>query len=411
MAFFPTMLSKALHNSVFSSVSKSQPSAPDDGDARSIQFFTTCPEAWGGSEELWAGAARRLVQQGYRVNAHLSFLDPNHPEVVSLLESGVRIERYRGIPFLSRYRGFGNRWEPTFTIARLRALRPLMAVISQGENMDGFRQIHYCKQAQIPYVLICQKAMDDVWPMDEHRSNIRASFNDALRVFFVSEHNRTITEEQIGQKLPNAEVVHNPFKVDYNVKLPWPESPTGGLRLACVARLWTRDKGQDILLRTLALKKWRERDLQVDFFGNGPNEAALRDFAQMLGITDKAHFCGFSRDVTEIWRQHHALILPSRHEGLPLALVEALLCARPAITTDAGGNTEVMQDEETGFIARALTVGAIDDALERAWNRRHEWQKIGVNAARHVRRQVPEDPCGIFTEKIAAIYHEVEKAS
>jgi glycosyltransferase involved in cell wall biosynthesis len=402
-------LGKALHRSAFSSVSKSPAGRSTDAEEKAIQFFTTCPEAWGGSEELWSGVARRLSSQSYRVTANLSFLAPTHPQIIKLIEAGVRVERYRGVPFFWRYHGFGGRWEPALTVARLRAAKPELAVISQGENMDGHRQIVYCRTASIPYVIICQKAMEDHCPMDDQREELRKSFRQAERIFFVSQHNREVTEERLGQKLGNAEVVWNPFNVNYEPDLEWPGMENGQFRLACVARLWMRDKGQDILLKVLSQEKWKKRGLEVDFYGHGLNADALTEMAAMLGIK-KVRFCGFSPDVTEIWRRHHALILPSRHEGLPLALVEAMLCGRPAIVTRAGGNAEVLDDEESGFLAPAVSPEGLDEAMERAWNRRSEWQKIGLNAARSIRKKVPQDPCAIFAEKLEAIYRDVVKA-
>jgi hypothetical protein len=84
-------------------------------------------------------------------------------------------------------------------------------------------------------------------------------FAGATRCFFVSKHNLRLTEEQIGATLTNAEVVRNPYLVPAAVRLPWPGGGENeSLRLACVARLYLRDKGQDILLRVLAREKWQE---------------------------------------------------------------------------------------------------------------------------------------------------------
>jgi glycosyltransferase involved in cell wall biosynthesis len=169
-----------------------------------------------------------------------------------------------------------------------------------------------------------------------------------------------------------------------------------------------RDKGQDILLKVLAKDKWRQRDIEIDFFGLGINSDALKEMAKLLNV-NQVRFAGFSPNVADIWRDHHALVLPSRHEGLPLAIVEAMLCGRPVITTNAGGNGEVVDDEVSGFLSQAITVDGLDDAMERAWNRRHEWQKIGATAATLIRKKVPENPTKIFTDKIVAIYDEVQK--
>jgi glycosyltransferase involved in cell wall biosynthesis len=401
-------LSKALHSLAFHSVRNGKGDVGGK-NVKSIQFFTNCTDAWGGSEELWAGAARRLASKDYRITANVVRFESTHPKFIELIESGVRVEKHRGLPLVGRYGAIRRRWEPLLTVARLRASKPQLAIVSQGENMDGHREMGYCRDASIPYVIICQKAGDEFCPLDEHRTDLQECFTEAQRVFFVSEHNRVVTEERLGRKLTNAEVVWNPFMVNYNAKLPWPDPEQGRFRLACVARLWMHDKGQDVLLKVLSQEKWKQRELEVHFYGLGPNAVAIEELARMLGV-DKVRFCGFSHDVTEIWRQCHALVLPSRQEGLPLALVEAMLCGRTAITTDVGGNAEVLEDEQSGFLARAVTVEAFDEAMERAWKRRLEWQKIGMIASTSIRKMIPEDPVGLFAEKLAAIYRDVERS-
>lgn len=57
--------------------------------------------------------------------------------------------------------------------------------------------------------------------------------------------------------------------------------------------------------------------------------------------------------------------MPSRFEGLPLAMVEAMLCARPVVATDVAGHAEIIEDGVTGFLADAPTAGSMAAALER----------------------------------------------
>jgi glycosyltransferase involved in cell wall biosynthesis len=68
-----------------------------------------------------------------------------------------------------------------------------------------------------------------------------------------------------------------------------------------------------------------------------------------------------------MWNYHDILVIPSRHEGLPIAAVEAMMCHRPVLATDVGGNAEVIRDGETGFIAESPSLAALDRALERVW--------------------------------------------
>ena len=96
------------------------------------------------------------------------------------------------------------------------------------------------------------------------------------------------------------------------------------------------------------------------------------------------------------------LVLPSRAEGLPLALVEAMMCGRPAIVTDVGGNGEVVRDGITGVIATSATVSALDSALGRFWAMRPQWKRMGIAAAEHIRTLVPADPGPVLADHLLA---------
>jgi glycosyltransferase involved in cell wall biosynthesis len=300
----------------------------------------------------------------------------------------------RNLRRLPRLQPLATRYHLLLLTAHLTARRPDLVVVSQGDNYDGLHFGYLCRKLRIPYALISQKAADHFWPPDESRGYRRDVFVRAARCFFVSEHNRRLTEDQIGADLPNAEVVRNPHLARADAPLPWPGREDESLRLACVARLYLLDKGQDMLLRVLARAKWNGRALHVSFFGRGVNAGSLADLAARLGVRN-ASFEGQTDDVPGIWREHHALILPSRAEGLPLALVEAMMCGRPAIVTKVGGNAEVVQDGVTGFLA-APDEDAIDAALEGAWARRDELREMGERAALRIRALVPDDPAGEF---------------
>jgi glycosyltransferase involved in cell wall biosynthesis len=153
---------------------------------------------------------------------------------------------------------------------------------------------------------------------------------------------------------------------------------------------------QDLLLQLLATEPWRSRDIVVSLVGKGPMEEGVRRLSKNLGLEDKVHFAGHIKDIESLWLTHHALILPSRFEGLPLAMVEAMLCGRPVIVTDVAGNTELVTDGVTGFVAEAATLLHLDRALERAWEARGKWQEIGRAAAVAVRQRVPSDPPACF---------------
>lgn len=381
----------------------------------SIAFLTSCPDAWGGSEELWAGAAKRLHERGHRVIAGRSEPWPRgrlHQRWAELKSAGISVRSVGATRFARTLPDLAEWAAPVLLrpawrlrnlaiAAKLRLLAPDLAVISQGQAYDACVPIclpEVCRFAAVPYALVCQKASDLLWPPDGLRDLFRRCYREAAAVFFVSEHNRRTVERQLAVDVPQAEIVRNPFMVPADVSLPWPASPDGILRLACVGRLWPLEKAQDVLLNVLVRERWRKRPIEVSFFGEGPMARGLEEMARSLGLANVC-FPGVTSPL-EIWRTHHALLLPSRSEGLPLVQVEAMMCGRPVIVADAGGTAEIICDGEHGFLATAATEPAIDDALERAWQRRADWRAIGAAAAAHIRTLYPADPCAAFADRL-----------
>lgn len=329
-----------------------------------------------------------LAERGHRVSAFKTVVDESHPSVRRLRSLSCPVRDLRRLP-LCPQRVVTLSHFLSLTL-RLKTRRPDLVVISQGDNYDGLHFGYLCRKLGLPYTLISQKATDHFWPPDGARRHRRETFEGAVRCFFVSEHNRRLTEDQLGASLPNASVVRNPYLVAADRPLPWPGGEGESLRLACVARLYLLDKGQDILLRVLAREKWKARKLHVSFYGRGDNREGLEGLASRLGVTNVS-FEGQTDDVPGIWRGHHALVLASRTEGLPLALVEAMMCGRPAVVTDVGGNAEVIEEGVTGFLS-APAEDAIDAALERAWAARRRLPEMGRLAARRIRELVPPSP-------------------
>jgi glycosyltransferase involved in cell wall biosynthesis len=374
-------------------------------------IFISGNKTWGGSEELWSATAARLAEDGHAVTVFKSRIDEAEPRIRRLRELACTIRDLSRFPFMPRhvFSALAILSHPLMFAhdnARLRlgltaSARPDLVVLSQGGNYDGMLLAEVCMRLRLPYVLLSQKATDLYWPPDSRHKRLGAVYASAIESFFVAEHNRRVTEEQIGFALPRASVVRNPFLVPWERRSDWPGDERG-IKLACIGRLYPMEKGQDLLLRVLARERWRKRPLTVTFYGTGFQAEGLQDMARHLGLTN-VRFAGFVRDVAAIWNDHHGLILPSRCEGLPLVLVEAMLSGRVPIVTNVAGSGEVVDDNVTGFLAAAPTEDSLDEAMERAWTRRAEWRTIGAEAAERIRTLVPEDPARVFAEKLVQI--------
>lgn len=349
--------------------------------------------AWGGSEELWAATALELHRRGWPVVAASQALAQRPPRLETLAAAGVPL-----CPFPA------TRQEAVAQVfAALDALQPQLVVISQGHYLVGFEWMELLRQRGWRYAPLVHVAND--WRLTEPQmERVARVFDGAVASFFVSEANRRQTERMLAMAVPRAELVRNPYLVPWDGELPWPE--TVAPRLACVARLQHPVKGHDLLLAALADPAVRALaeplGVEVSLFGEGAHQAyveRLRGHYQLPWVRLR----GQVSDITEIWRQHQLLVLPSRYEGLPLVIVEAMLSGRPVLCTDVGGNTELVEDGISGYVAPAANSRQLALTLRRALAERERWPAMGRAAAERARLLMPRDPAARFADRLAQL--------
>lgn len=372
---------------------------------KKIAFVSTNKSAWGGSEYLWYNASFRFKESGYEVIASV----PRWKELPSSIEEmkskGIKVYFNTDIP---AHKKFFNRFAPKSVQFKykddgfriLKDFRSDLVVINQGGNTGGIDLMEYCINNNLKFVTISNAANEAKWPTDDLNSRLSAALPKALRNYYVSTANLRLTEIQIGQAITNAKIIMNPFNVSYENDIGYPGVNENYL-LACVARLEFYAKGHDILFQVLNEDKWRKRNLVVNLYGKGEHINSVRKLIKYFNL-NKVNMEGHVNP-SEIWKKNHALILTSRYEGLPLALVEAMLCRRTGIVTNVSGNPEVVIDNETGFIAGAAVPEFVDEAMERAWNRRDEWEDIGIKANKFIKSIIPEDPVDSFLKEINSL--------
>jgi glycosyltransferase involved in cell wall biosynthesis len=379
-----------------------------------IGIISTNRAVWGGSEELWRLGALRLAAAGHSVVAILSRPDIPNAQIGELKDAGIKVV-HAAIDSYSFPSRFWNRFAPdelriTAGVAGRQALRrfsPDFVLINVGylTELEDFTWALFFRDTGIPYAILEHGASDVDCPNNCTIDRTSQLFLSATRVYFVSEASRALVQQQLGVALPQSAVVRNPVATSGVGVLAWPTTSEAEFSLACPARLCLRDKGLDLLIRLLAKDKWRDRNMAITLYGQGPHSESLKRMAAFLRVPS-VRFAGHMTDVAGIWQKNHACVLPSRKEGLPLALVESMWCGRMGIVTDVGGNTEVLRDNITGFVARTPTIEALDEALDRAWQRRNEWEAIGRLAAADIRRLIPENPAHVFADRLVHAFEE-----
>jgi glycosyltransferase involved in cell wall biosynthesis len=373
---------------------------------KSVVFIST-NTSWGGSEELWASAANHLAHQGVTVRASIGY-DINK-KIQKLKDQGVDIHfRPKQYPFLTRALARVTSDKRTLADADIEKFLSLntsdLVVISDGMGMlraAGILKFLY--RTQRKFVTLSQLNGELFWPDDDLAELFRKTLELAKRCYFVSHNNRRLFETQIGCRLPNAEIVPNAFNLDAKAAPPWAAAVP--LRLANVARLEPLIKGQDLLLEALATPLWRDRDWRLTFYGEGAMRNCIERLVKELDLTGRVQFAGHVSSVERIWAENHVLVMSSRYEGMPLAIIEAMLCGRPVVATDVGGNREIITEGVTGFLAEAPTALALSSALDRMWARRKDFELMGKTIAKTIRDQIPLDPARAFAEKLFALLH------
>jgi glycosyltransferase involved in cell wall biosynthesis len=140
-------------------------------------------------------------------------------------------------------------------------------------------------------------------------------------------------------------------------------TPDGVFRLGIVGRL-KPIKGHDVLFRALA-RPGMPGAIRLYVFGEGPLEPSLRALCAELRIEDRVTFMGFRENMPGYLRQLDAMAMPSRHEGIPYAALEAMSMGVPLVASDVGGLHEILESEVDALLVPVEDSGMLGDAVTR----------------------------------------------
>jgi glycosyltransferase involved in cell wall biosynthesis len=134
-------------------------------------------------------------------------------------------------------------------------------------------------------------------------------------------------------------------------------------RLFSAGRI-VHQKGLDLAMR--ALGGLNELNWEWHIAGDGPQMPALQSLAKELGIGDRVHFLGWQsrEELMKCYGQANIFLFPSRHEGMPNALLEAMASGLPVVASCISGNEELVVDGETGYLVPSEDVEALQTALK-----------------------------------------------
>jgi glycosyltransferase involved in cell wall biosynthesis len=124
-------------------------------------------------------------------------------------------------------------------------------------------------------------------------------------------------------------------------------------------------KDPETLLRAFALVREQVPTARLHFVGDGELKDTVRTLAAALGFADAVELLGWRKDLRGVYDGIDVLVLSSRSEGTPFALVEAMAAGRPVVATDVGGVADILVDGVTGILVTPRDPPALAAAMTR----------------------------------------------
>jgi len=161
-----------------------------------------------------------------------------------------------------------------------------------------------------------------------------------------------------------ASVIHNGIDTERFA------APKGGRRRAwplvigCVGRLSEEKRHRDLVEAAAALVR-DGNDLRLDLVGDGETRPPVEAQVRELGVEGRIRFLGMRSDVPELLRGFDIFVLPSRFEGLPLTILEAMASGLPVVATRVGGVPELVEDGVNGFLVEPQSPAELAAAIRR----------------------------------------------
>jgi len=157
-----------------------------------------------------------------------------------------------------------------------------------------------------------------------------------------------------------------PNGIELSEVLPVCVRESGGLKLGFFGRS-ARQKGDDTFVRLVAALKQRGVDVAGYMYGVAPDSAALLRLILRQRVEAAVHLCGSCEPsgVIERMREMDVIVMPSRWEGLPYALLEALLAGVPVAAYGTGGIRDVVAEGESGLLSAPGDFTALVESVVR----------------------------------------------
>ena len=152
------------------------------------------------------------------------------------------------------------------------------------------------------------------------------------------------------------------IKVDRNKKREELGIPQDAFVLISVGEL-NKNKNHEVVIKALSNIEHKHNIQHYIVAGQGPLYQYLLDLAQEYGLKDKVHLLGFRTDVVELLKSSDCFVFPSLREGLPVALMEAIVCGLHVVCSSIRGCSDLVYNCPSAFMISPRNVNSIIQSI------------------------------------------------
>lgn len=172
--------------------------------------------------------------------------------------------------------------------------------------------------------------------------------------------------------------------------------------ILCTGEL-NENKNQKTLVSAAALLKDKVPNLKVLLAGNGPKEQELREQIRAAGLEGSAKLLGYRTDLEKVVPAVDLVVSCSHREGMPLNIIEAMLCKKPVIASHNRGHDELIEDGRTGYLFACTDADTLARRIAELYNSPSAAEGIGDSAFRAVQPY----SVGAVREDLQSVIHSL----
>ena len=348
-----------------------------------VLFYSDAAD-FGGHELMTLAGVRHVVAQT-NVDAGFMFFRGNHRLARQLTELAARHPGFKVLPHdyqsqrlqILRTRVSGRAIRGL--AATIAAQAPDVVVTAQGGITVGSAGLMAAKRAGVPS--ICYIPMTHPESVFS-ASRVKAALRERLNLHYFRLPDEYITVSPRMEDYLKRRGLQQPVTlVQAAIDLPAYRTVDRATARAdlglsasdrvvgLIARVQFWQKRQDLAVRGLALARRQAPNLKLLVVGDGPDLATLKALARTEGVLDAVVFKTWTDDLSSIYSAIDALVIPSRFEGVPLVMLEAMYFRRPVIAAAVDGMADMLpphwlfpSGDAAAFAARLVEVALADEA-------------------------------------------------